>query len=100
MNRKKISVFYRLGVLLPCLFELYIFQCFRFADWKDVLSSEIQFRILCGSMAIAIFFALFYIVLFVWVKKIYTGEDKTKQLLIISLFGVLGFMSYIVGYLL
>lgn len=100
MNKKNENIFYRISTFSPCLFEIFIFQCFRFADWKNDLDSEIQTRILFGSLAIAVFFALYYIIFFIWVKKFYIGGDKTIQLLKTGLFAMLGFMSYIIGYFL
>lgn len=100
MNKKDTFILFRIGVLVPCISEIFIFQFFRFADWKSDLNKEIQFRILCGSLAIVIFFALYYICMLVWVKKNYTKDDKTNQLLKISLFAILGFLSFLVGYFL
>lgn len=69
MNKKDTSILSPMGIVLPCIFEIFIFQCFRFADWKSGLSQEIQFRILWGSLAIVIFFVLYYTSLLIRVKK-------------------------------
>lgn len=100
MNKKDTFILPPMGSISPCIFELFIFQCFRFADWRNDLNSEIQFRILWGSLAITIFFVLYYISMLIWVKKFYTKEDKTNQLLKISLFAILGFLSFVISYFL
>lgn len=99
MNKKDTFILSPIGVFTPCVFEIFIFQCFRFADWKSGLDSEIQFRILWGSLAIAVFFALYYTSMLIWMKKYYTEEDKTKQLLKISLLNILGFLSFVINFL-
>ncbi|SEU26398.1 hypothetical protein SAMN05443270_4140 [Lacrimispora sphenoides] len=98
MNKKDTFILSPIGIAPPCIFEIFIFQCFRFADWRNDLSQEIQFRILWGSLAIVIFFVLYYVSIFIWVKKYYTEENKTKQLLKISLFAILGFLSFAINY--
>jgi flagellar biogenesis protein FliO len=98
MNKKDTSILPPMGIVPPCIFEIFIFQCFRFADWKGGLSQEIQFRILWGSLAIVIFFVLYYTSLLVRVKKYYTEGNKTKQLLKISLFAILGFLSFAINF--
>lgn len=100
MNEKNTFIMSPIGISLPCIFEIFIFQCFRFADWRSDLNSEIQLRILWGSLAIALFFVIYYTFMFVWVIKFYTGKNKTNQFLKISLFALIGIMSYIVGYFL
>lgn len=76
MNNKNSFVISPIGISLPCIFEIFIFQCFRFADWRKDLNSEIQLRIMWGSLAIALFFVSYYAFMFVWVKK--TTWKKTK----------------------
>lgn len=98
MNKKDTFNLYPMGIVSPCIFEIFIFQCFRFGNWKSDLNSEIQFRILWGSLAIAIFFVLYYASIFIRVKKYYTEENKVKQLLKISLFAILGFLSFVINY--
>ena len=98
MNRKDTFILSPMGPILPCIFEIFIFQCFRFADWKSGLSQEIQFRILWGSLAIVIFFVLYYDSMLIRIKKYYTEENKTRQLLKISLFAILGFLSFAINY--
>ena len=98
MNKKDTFILSPIGVSAPCASEMFIFQCFRFADWRNDLNSEIQFRIFWGSLAITIFFVLYYTSMLIWVKKFYTEEDKTKQLLKIGLFAMLGFLSFVINY--
>lgn len=98
MNKKDTFILSPMGIVPPCIFEIFIFQCFRFADWKNDLNSEIQLRILWGALAITIFFILYYTSIFIQVKKFYNEEDKTKQLLKIGLFAILGFLSFAINY--
>ena len=97
MNKKD-SRFLYLITVLPCMFEIFIFQSFRFAGWRREMNSEIQFRILWGSLGIAVFFIVCYGILFFRVKHSYNEKDKTGRLMKISLFAVLGFLSYVIGY--
>ena len=85
---------------LACVFEIFIFLCFRFADWRQNLNSDIQLRIFWGAFAIVLFFIVLNIIIFFTVKKYYTQKDKTSELLKISLFGILGLSSSIIGYFL
>lgn len=62
MNRKDNSSFISSMTFLPCVFEIFIFQFFRFADWRSGLSADIQLRIFSGSLLIAIF--LLFIIYF------------------------------------
>lgn len=96
MNKKDTLILK--GILPPFLFELFIFQSFRFADWRSELDSVIQLRIFWGSLAIVIFFILYYVSIFIWVKRFYNEEDKNKQLLKISFFAILGFLTFAINY--
>ena len=89
-----------IGVISPCIFEIFIFQYFRFADWRQELGSELQFRVLWGTIAITLFFIVYYTFMLIWVKRFYTEENKVNQMIKISLFAIMGFMSSIVGYFL
>lgn len=100
INNKNSFVISPIGISLPCIFEIFIFQCFRFADWRKDLNSEIQLRIMWGSLAIALFFVSYYAFMFVWVKKNYMEENKTRQLFKICLFAILGILSFTIGYFL
>ncbi len=100
MNKKDTFNPYSMAIISPCIFEIFIFQCFRFADWKSDLNSEIQFRILWGSLAITIFFVSYYTFLFFLVKKFYTEKNKVNQLLKICFFAILGFLSFVISYFL
>lgn len=97
MNKKDSRFLYSITIL-PCMLETFIFQSFRFAEWRKEMNSEIQFRILWGSLGIAVFFIVFYGILFFRVKHSYDEKDKTGQLVKISIFAVLGFLSYVIGY--
>lgn len=100
MNKNDTFILSPIGIISPCIFEIFIFQCFRFADWRRELNSELQLRVLWGTIAITLFFAVYYIFMLIWVKKSYKKEDRTNLILKISLFAILGFMSSIVGYFL
>jgi hypothetical protein len=100
MNKKDTSILSSIVIVLPCISEIFIFQCFRFADWRLELSSELQFRVLWGTIAITLFFIVYYIFTLIWVIRFYTYEDRTNKILKISLFAILGFMSSVVGYFL
>ena len=63
-------------------------------------NSELQIRVQWGTIAITLFFIVYYISMLIWVIKFYKYEDRSNKILKISLFAVLGFMSSIVGYFL
>lgn len=46
MNKKDTFIQSPIGIFLPCIFEIFIFQCFRFSDWRRELNSELQIRVL------------------------------------------------------
>lgn len=98
MNRKDNSSFISSMTFLPCVFEIFIFQFFRFADWRSGLSADIQLRIFSGSLLIAIFFVIHYIFLFFLIKKFYTKEDIKIRLFKICIFAIFGFLSFIINY--
>ncbi len=98
MNKKDTLNLSPMGIVSPCIFEIFIFQCFRFGSWKSDLNSEIQFRILWGSLAISTFFILYYASMLIRVKKYYTEENKTILLLKICLYAILGFLSFAINY--
>lgn len=99
MNKKDGVKLPQFSITAPGLLEALIFQCFRFAEWRKDVSSDIQFRILCGSIAIAFTFLFYYITLFVWVLKSGDKNGKIKELLYISLFAILGFASFLIHYI-
>ncbi len=100
MNKNETFIVSPIGIIPPCIFEMFIFLCFRFADWRRELNSELQLRVLWGTIAITLFFAIYYISMIIWVKKNYKKEDRTNLIFKICLVAILGFMSSIVGYFL
>lgn len=82
----------------PCIAEIFIFLCFRFVEWRDEISPRAQYRVFWGALAIALFFAVFYVFCFFEIKKNYTGEDKLRQYLKVIIFMVIGFSSYLISY--
>lgn len=99
MNKKDGLKLPQIPITAPFLLEALIFQCFRFAEWRNDVSLDIQFRILCGSLAIAFTFLYYYITLFIGVLKSGDKNDKIKQLLYISLFAILGFGTFLIHYI-
>lgn len=86
-------------IQVPFIFEMSIFLIFRFAEWKNTVNEDIQLRVFWGANFIALFFIIYYIQLFLSVKKEYNNIDGNIMPLIkILFFAGLGFLSYIIGY--
>ena len=98
MNKKYASSLLEIAIVSPFLLELFIFQCFRFADWRNDVSSDIQFRILWGSLGISLAFILYYTCLFIWVLKSDDKNHKANQLFKICLFAILGISTFLIHY--
>lgn len=90
--------FLNLLSLVPCMLELWIFLCFRFADWRNDLPAEIQIRIFWGALIIAISFLLYYSCLLRMVFLFYSKDNRMFKIGTIILYASIGFLSYIIGY--
>lgn len=100
MDEKKVSRILSSAITMPCIFEISIFLCFRFADWREQVGADVQFRIFWGSLTIAICFLTYYLTLFFGTKKYYQGSDRTKILCEIFLSIILGLGACLIGYFL
>lgn len=98
MNKKDELKLPQIPIATPCVLEALIFQCFRFAVWRNDVSLDIQFRILMGSLVIAFMFLSYYIFIFIQVLKSDDKNEKIKQLASISLFAIVGFGTFLINY--
>lgn len=97
-SKEKKKRLYNLAILAPCMFELWIFLCFHFADWRRELPEDIQFRIFWGSLVIAIAFLFYYLGLLVTTIYFYNEKNKNIKIATIILNAIIGLLSYLIGY--
>lgn len=97
LNKEKIKMNFKISA--PGILEMFIFSCFRFANWREELSPDNQFRVTCGALAIVVTFILYYACLFYYTAKSQNGY-KTKESLYITFYALIGFLSFFFSYFL
>lgn len=97
-NKERKERLFQVLSLVPCMLEIWIFLCFRFADWRNDLPDEIQIRIFFGALVIALTFLLYYLCLLRMVFVFCNKNNRIVKTGFIILYASIGFLAYIIGY--
>jgi hypothetical protein len=97
-TKKKNKPLLNAMIIVPCALHNFIFLCFRFAEWRELLPEEVQLRISVGTISIGVAFMLYYTLMIYLISKYYKENDKIKYLLYIFLVLCINIGSFLVGY--
>lgn len=81
-------------VVIPFAVYVWIFVCFNFKAWKDIVSAEIQFGLQFGSALITLSIVLYYILLYVFLLRAGRRKEYFYFVLIMIIMSISVFFIY------